>query len=137
MNCYITSSRERKHDTRDFDPLFWVYMITLPLAQPTIMIQFLIILVSLSYGNPPLNIDLPIIFILLIHYNITFGSSHPHKIGCRVCMPHKNKITNKQIMKRCVCNNVQIKAHVSRATIWRDDMIFRVNITTVGMDVRS
>jgi hypothetical protein len=32
--------------------------ITLPLIQPTIMIQFLIILGSLLHKNPPLNIDL-------------------------------------------------------------------------------
>jgi hypothetical protein len=31
-------------------------------------------------------------------------------------------------MKRRVCNNAQIRAHVSRATIWRDDKIFKVNI---------
>ncbi len=62
MNYYIASSQERKRDTRYFDPLFGVCMITLPLAQPTIMIQFFIILSSLSHRNPPLNIDL-IIFI--------------------------------------------------------------------------
>jgi hypothetical protein len=43
-------------------------------------------------------------------------------------MSHKNKITSKQITKRCVCNNAQKKAHASRATIWRDDRTFNVNI---------
>jgi hypothetical protein len=92
------------------------------------MIQFLIILGSLFHKNPPLNLDLPIILILLIFYNITFVPSHPHMIDFRVYRPHKNKITNKQIMKRCVCSNVQRRVHVSRATIWRDDKIFKVNI---------
>jgi hypothetical protein len=59
-------------------------MITLPLAQPIIMIQFLVILGSLSHKNPPLSIDLPIIFILVIFFNITFSLSHPHKIDYRV-----------------------------------------------------
>jgi hypothetical protein len=31
-------------------------------------------------------------------------------------------------MKRRVCNNVQRRAHVSRAIVWRDDEIFKVNI---------
>jgi hypothetical protein len=31
-------------------------------------------------------------------------------------------------MKNDVCNNVQRKVHVSRAIVWRDDMIFRFNI---------
>jgi hypothetical protein len=105
MNCYIASSQERKLDTRDFDPLFWVCIITLPLAQPTIMMQFLIILGSFSHRNPPLNIDLPTTFILLISYNIIFNPSHPHKIDFRVYMLHKNKITNKQVMKRHVCGS--------------------------------
>jgi hypothetical protein len=42
---------KKKHNRRDFNPLFWVCMITLPLPQPTIMIQFLIILGSLSHGT--------------------------------------------------------------------------------------
>jgi hypothetical protein len=75
-----------------------------------------------------LNIDLPIILILLIFYNITFGPSHPHRIDFKVYRRHKNKITNKQITKRCVCNSVLKKAHVSKVTIWRDDKIFGVNI---------
>ncbi len=110
------------------NPLFWGYTITLLLGQPTIMIQFFIIFNSLSHRNPPLNIDLPIILIFLISYNITFNPSHPHKIDSRVYKPHKNKTTNKQVIKRHVCNNVQKKVHVSRATVWKDDKIFRVNI---------
>jgi hypothetical protein len=31
-------------------------------------------------------------------------------------------------MKRCVCNNVQRRAHAYKPTIWRDDKIFKVNI---------
>jgi len=31
-------------------------------------------------------------------------------------------------MKRHVCSNVQRRAHASRPTIWRDDVIFKVNI---------
>jgi len=73
MNFYIIYSLKKKHDTRDFDPLFWVYMIILPRVQPTIMIQFLVILGSLSHKSPPLNIDLLIILILLIPYNITLA----------------------------------------------------------------
>jgi hypothetical protein len=75
-----------------------------------------------------LNIDLPIILIFLIFYNITFGPSHPHMIDCRVYRPHKNKITNKQVTKKLVCNSVQRRAHAFRATVWRDDKIFTVNI---------
>jgi hypothetical protein len=99
-------------------------MITLPLTQPTIMIQFLITLGSLSHKNPPLNIDLPLTLILLISYNIIFSPSHPHNIDFKVYKPHKNKITN----KRCVCNNVQKMAHAYRATVWRDVRIFKVNM---------
>ncbi len=128
MNYYIIFSRKRKGDTRYFDPLFWVYMIILPLAQPIIMIQFLIIFGSLSHKNPPLNIDLPIILSILIFYNITFGPSHPHRIDCKVCRPHKNTITNKQVTKSHVWNSVQRNAHAFRAIVWRDDKIFRVNI---------
>ncbi len=117
MNCYIASSQERKLDTRDFDPLFWVCIITLPLAQPTIMIQVHNILGSFSHKNPPLNINLPIILILLMSYNITFDPSHPHKINFRDYRLHKNKITNKQVMKRRVCNSVQRRAHASRAIV--------------------
>ncbi len=84
INYCTASSRKRKHNKRNFDTLFWVCMITLPLAQPIIMIQFLVILGSLSHKNPPLNIDLPIIFILVIFFNITFSPSHPHKIDYRV-----------------------------------------------------
>jgi len=105
MNCYIASSQEKKSETKKFDPLFWVCMIILPLAQPTITIQFPIILGSLSHKNPPLNINVPIIFILLISYNITFDPSHPHRINFRVCMLHNNKIINKQVMKRRACNS--------------------------------
>jgi len=57
---------------------------------------------SFFHKNPPLNKDLPIILIFLILYNITFGLSHPHKIDYRVYMPHKNKITNKQVTKKHV-----------------------------------
>ncbi len=32
----------------------------------------------------PLNIDLLIILIILIFYNITFGPFHPNKIDCKV-----------------------------------------------------
>ncbi len=67
LYCFYS---EKKRDTRYFNPFFWVYMITLPLAQPTIMIQFLIIFNSISHKNPPLNINLPIILIFLIFYNI-------------------------------------------------------------------
>jgi hypothetical protein len=98
------------------------------LVQPIITIQFLIILGSLSHKNPPLNIKFPTILILLISYNITFNISHPHMIEFRVSKPHKNKITNKQIMKGCVCNNAKKRVHASRATVWKDDTIFRVNI---------
>jgi hypothetical protein len=111
-----------------FQPIVWVYMITLPLVQPTIVIQFFIILNSFSHRNPPLNIDLPIIFILLISYNITFNPSHPNMINYKVWRSHKNKITNKQVTKRCVCNNVQRKAHAFRPIVWNDDKIFKVNI---------
>ncbi len=128
MNYYITFSQKKKSDTRYFDTLFWIYMITLPLVQPTIMIQFFIIFNSLSHKNPTLNINLPIIFIFLVFYNITFSPSHPHKIDCRVHKPHKNKITNKQVTKKLICNSVQRKAHASKATIWKDDKIFKVNI---------
>jgi hypothetical protein len=103
-------------------------MITFPLAQPTIMMQFLIILGSFYHRNSPLNIDLPTTFILLISYNIIFGPSHLHKIDFRVYMPHKNQITSKQITKRHVCSSAQRRAHASKATIWTDDKIFRVNI---------
>ncbi len=103
-------------------------MITFPLTQPTIMIQFLIIFSSLSHWNPPLNINLPITFILLIFYNITFSLSHPHRIDYNVYRLHKNKITNKQVTKRHVCNNAQRRAYASKATIWKDDKIFEVNI---------
>jgi len=41
-------------------------------------------LAPFSHKNPPLNIDLPTILILLISYNITFSLSHPHKIDCKV-----------------------------------------------------
>jgi hypothetical protein len=56
------------------------------------------------HKNPPLNIDLPIILILLISYNIIFGPSHPHRIDYRVWRSHKNKITNRQVTKNHVCN---------------------------------
>jgi hypothetical protein len=46
----------------------------------------------------------------------------------RVYKSHKNKITNKQVMKRRVCNSVQRRAHASRATVWKDDKIFKINI---------
>jgi len=96
MNCYIASSWERKCDTRDFDPLFWVYMITLPLVQPIITMQFLIILGSIFQRNPPLNIDLLTTFILLIFYNIIFDPSHPHKIDLRsTCRTRTKLLTNK------------------------------------------
>jgi len=111
-----------------FQPIVLGLHITLPLVQPTIMIQILIIFGSLSHMNPPLNIDLPIIFIILISYNITFGPSHPHRIDCKVCTPHKNKITNKQVTKRRVFNSVQRRVHTSRAIVCRDDKIFKVNI---------
>jgi hypothetical protein len=84
INCGIAYNRKRKRDKGYLNPLFWVFMITLPLAQPTIMIQFFIILGFLSQNNPPVNIDLPVIFIFLIFYNITFGLSHPNMIGYRV-----------------------------------------------------
>ncbi len=124
INCCIAFSQERKHDKRYFNPLFWVCMITFPLVQPTIMIQFLIILHSLSHMNPPLNINL-IIFIFLIFYNITFGLSHPYRIDHKVWRPQKNKNTKKQVMKRCVCSNVQRRAYASRPIVWKDDMILK------------
>ncbi len=111
-----------------FRPIVLGLHIILPFVQPTIMIQFLIIFGSLSHMNPPLNTDLPIIFIILISYNITFGPSHPHRIDCRVCTSHKNKITNKQITKMRVCNSVQRTVHASKAIVCRDDKIFKVNI---------
>ncbi len=122
MNYYIASSREKKRETKKFDPLFLVCMITLPLAQPRITIQFPIILGSLSHKNPSLNIDVPIIFILLISYNIIFGPSHPHRINFRVCMPHKNKIINKQVMKRRACNSAQRRPHALNHNMegWQD-----------------
>jgi hypothetical protein len=43
----------------------------------------------------------------LISYNITFGPSYLNMIDYRVWRPHKNKITNKQITKRCVCNRLK------------------------------
>jgi hypothetical protein len=46
---------EKKHGRRDFDPLFWVYMIIIPLVQLTIMIPFLIILSSLSSHEPTIE----------------------------------------------------------------------------------
>ncbi len=92
------------------------------------MIQFLIILGSLSHMNPPLNIDLHIIIIFLISDNITFGPSHLDRIDCKVWSPHKNKTTSKQVTKRHVCNNAYRRAHAFRPTIWRDDKIFKVNI---------
>jgi hypothetical protein len=46
---------EKKHGRRDFDPLFWVYMITIPLVQLIIMIPFLIILSSLSSHEPTIE----------------------------------------------------------------------------------
>ncbi len=101
-------------------------MIFLPLAQPIIMIQIFIIFGSLSHKNPPLNIDLPIILIFLILYNITFDLSHPHKIDYRVCMPHNNIIPNKQVTKRHVCSSPQRRAHASKVVVWRDDKIFKV-----------
>jgi len=46
--------------------------------------------------NPPLNIDLHIIFIILISYNITFGPSHPHRIDVGFVHHTKTKLpTNK------------------------------------------
>jgi len=103
-------------------------MITLPLAQPTIMIQFFIIFGSHSHKNPPLNIDFPLIIIFKISCNITFGLSHLDRLDYRVLRLHKNKIINKQVTKRCVCSSAQRRVHVSRPTLWRDDRIFRVNI---------
>ncbi len=103
-------------------------MITLPLVQPTIMIQFFIIFGSLFHQNPPLNMNFPIILIILMFYNIIFYLSHLHMIDYRVYRPHKNKITNKQITKRHVCSNAQRRMHVFRAIVWRDDRIFKVNI---------
>jgi hypothetical protein len=84
LELIVASSQKKERDKKDFNPLFWVHIITLPLSQPTIMIQFLIILGSLSHMNPPLNIDFPIIFILLISYNITFSPSHLNRIDCKV-----------------------------------------------------
>jgi hypothetical protein len=52
----------------------------------------------------------------------------PIHIDYKVYRPHKNKITNKQITKKRVCNSVQRKVHVSRAIVWKDDRIFKVNI---------
>jgi hypothetical protein len=46
-----------------------------------------------------LNIDLPIILIFLISYNITFGPSHLDMIDFKVWRLHKNKISNKQVTK--------------------------------------
>jgi len=97
-------------------------------TQPTIMIQILIILGSLSHRNLALNINLPIILIFLISYNITFGPSHQDIIDYKVSRLHKNKITSKQVTKRRVCSNAQRRVHVSKPTIWRDDKIFKVNI---------
>ncbi len=113
-----------------FRPIVWVYMITLPFVQPTIMTQFLIIFDSLSHKNPPLNINLPIILIFLIFY-ITSSPSPPHKIDGRVYSLHMNKITNKQVTKKCVCKNVQRRVHVFKATIWSNDKIFTVNIYNI------
>jgi hypothetical protein len=83
LTIVLLIAEKRKHK-RYFNPLFWVYMITFPFVQPTIMIQFLIILGSLSDKNPPLTIDLPIILILLIFYNITFDPSHLNMIDYEV-----------------------------------------------------
>ncbi len=91
-------------------------MITLLFTKPTFMIQFFIILGSLSHKNPPLNINLPTIFIFLISYNITFNPSHVGKINYRVSM------------LQVLYNSAQRKAHAFRPTLWKDDMIFKVNI---------
>ncbi len=72
---------------------------------------FFVILGSLSHKNPSLNIDLPIIPIFLISYNITFGHSHLDRIDCRVWRSHKNKITSIQVTKWCVCSSVQRRVH--------------------------
>jgi hypothetical protein len=92
IDCAIAFSPKTKRNRRNFNPLFWVCMITLPLVEPTIVIQFLIIFGSLSHKNPPLNMDLPIILILLIFYNITFSPSHPNRINCKVLRLHMNKL---------------------------------------------
>ncbi len=111
---------------------FGVCMITLPFAQPTIMIQFLIILGSFSHKNPPLNINVPIILILLIFHNITFGPSHPHRIDFRVSKLHKNKIISKQVTKRHVCNSTQERAQYGGMT-W----FLGSTSTMTGMDACS
>jgi hypothetical protein len=132
INYCIVYNQERKCDIWYFNALFWVYIITLPLAWPIIMIQFLIILGSLFHRNPPLNINFPMILIFLISYNITFGSSHPNRIDYRAWRLHKNKTTNKQVTKMHVCGSVQRRVHASRPIVWRDDKIFRVNINNGG-----
>jgi hypothetical protein len=84
LTIELLLARKKKCNKRDSNPLFWVCMITLPLVQPTIVIQFLIILGSLYNKNPQMNIYLLIIFILLISYNITFGPSYLKMIDYRV-----------------------------------------------------
>jgi hypothetical protein len=58
-------------------------MITFPLIQPTIMIQFFIILSSFFHMNPPLNIDLLIILSinLLQHHFRPFPSMQDKLYG--------------------------------------------------------
>jgi hypothetical protein len=117
--------------------LFWVYMIMLPLAQPTIMIQFLIILGSLSHKNPPLNINLPITLIFLISYNITFSLSHQNRINYKVFKLHKNKIINKQVTKRRVCSNPQRRVMLLGPQYGGRTRSLRSTLTTIGKDVCS
>jgi len=75
---------QKQNAIKEISTHVWICMITFPLIEPTIMIQFLIIFASLFHKNPPLNMDLPIILILLIFYNITFSLSHPYRINCKV-----------------------------------------------------
>jgi hypothetical protein len=63
---------------------------------------------------------------MLIELNSNITWALP-KIDFRVWRPHKNKIINKQVTKGHVCNSAHRMSQGFKPTIWKDDMIFRVN----------
>jgi len=77
LNVVLFIVRKKKRNRRNLTILFWVFMITLPLAQPTIMIQFFIILsfskeLTIEHG-PSYNFHLKV---FLQHHFRPFPSKH-------------------------------------------------------------
>jgi len=75
----IAFSRKKIRDKKNLNPLFWVckcYTSTCSTNNYDTIPR--------HSWNPPLNIDPPIIIIILASYNIIFSLSHPYRIDCKV-----------------------------------------------------